>query len=226
MTQARGQAVFGGTFNPFHNGHLRSAQALLEHLPISHLRFVPAGVPPHRDAPGVSAEHRAAMVERAIASEPRFSCDRRELEGRGPSYTVHTLESLRGELGARVPIILVMGCDAFLGFDTWFRWERILELAHLAVLARPGWTLPDTGCPARLLADRGAAPEAIAAEPGGGIVCVELEPWPISSTAIRALLQSGRDARALMPPASLDYALEYGLYGGRTSTRRHTVDAQ
>jgi nicotinate-nucleotide adenylyltransferase len=214
LTEAPAQAVFGGTFNPIHYGHLRSAQALFEYLPIGHLRFVPARLPPHREEPQVRAEHRAAMVERAIAGDPRLSCDRRELDRDGPSYTVDTLESLRSELGAQAPLVLVLGCDAFLGFDTWHRWQAILRLAHLVVMARPGWVLPNTGPVGQLLEENTGSPSELASVPAGSIVAVELEPWPVSSTEIRALLQSGSDVSTLVPGASLDYALEHRLYTG------------
>lgn len=212
MTAHAAQAIFGGTFNPIHNGHLRSAQMLFDHLPIDHLRFVPAHVPPHREAPAVQAEDRAAMVELAIAGDSRLSCDRRELGRSGPSYTVDTLESLRCDQASPAPLALVMGCDAFLGLESWYRWEDILGLAHLVVMARPGWTFPTSGRLADLAKARGAEARQLVASTAGSIVAVELEPWDVSSTEIRALLQSGEDVAALVPEAVVAYAKQHQLY--------------
>ena len=205
-------AVFGGTFNPVHFGHLRSALELVDSLDLAELRFVPARLPPHRDAPTVSAEDRAAMLELAIVGEPRFVCDRRELNRDGPSFTVHTLESLRGEFGADRPLLLVMGSDAVQGLPDWHRWKELPELAHLVVLARPGWTLPQTGVVGEFLREREVATDALFREPAGKVALQTLRPQDVSATAIRGLLQSGRSPRYLLPDSVLDYIRERGLY--------------
>ena len=90
-------AVFGGTFDPIHNGHLRSALELADKLSLADVRMMPCANPPHRTAPGVSAEHRAAMLELAVASDEHLSCDRRELNRTGRSYTIDSLIELRRE---------------------------------------------------------------------------------------------------------------------------------
>ena len=106
--------VFGGTFNPVHYGHLRSALELVERLQLAQLRLMPSAQPPHREAPECSAAHRAAMVELAVAGEPRLACDTRELQRPGKSYTIDSLVELRAELGAGTGLCMVMGCDALL----------------------------------------------------------------------------------------------------------------
>ncbi|EAQ97201.1 nicotinate-nucleotide adenylyltransferase [Congregibacter litoralis KT71] len=204
--------IFGGTFNPIHFGHLRSALELVEALSLSELRFMPAAEPPHRASPEVSAADRATMVERAIAGEPRFRCDRRELERHGPSYTVASLEELRGELGRERGICLIMGCDALLGLPQWHRWEALLDLAHLVIIARPGWVFPEEGVVAELLEEHGSSSDALHTMPAGKIVTQTLRPQDISATNIRALLQSGLSARYLLPESVLAYIAERGLY--------------
>jgi nicotinate-nucleotide adenylyltransferase len=208
------EAVYGGTFNPIHLGHLRSAEELLDRLPITRLRFVPARKPPHRDTPEVSAEHRAAMVELATEHDPRMLCDRRELQRDGPSYTVDTLASLRDELGDTRPLVLVMGCDALLGLESWYRWQALLDLAHLLVMARPGWSLPREGRLAALLQERRVDRADMARTAAGGVLSCELTPWPVSSTEIRALLQSQAQVKDLLPPGVDRYIREHGLYAG------------
>ncbi|WP_439107593.1 nicotinate-nucleotide adenylyltransferase [Congregibacter sp.] len=205
-------AVFGGTFNPIHFGHLRSAVELLEALPLAQLRFMPASEPPHRESPDVAAEDRAAMVELAIAGESRFVCDRRELNRVGPSYSVDSLQEIRSELGEQRGVCLVMGCDALLGLPKWHRWEELLNLAHLVIMARPGWVLPVDGTLGELLRDHAGRGEDLEGEPAGRVVTQTLRPQDISATNIRALLQSGFSARYLLPESVLAYIAERSLY--------------
>jgi len=206
-------AVLGGTFNPVHYGHLRSAVELVEHLGFAELRLMPCASPPHRDTPTCSAEHRAAMVELAVAGESTLACDRRELNRAGPSYTIDSLRELRAERGAADSLCLVMGCDAFLAIDSWRDWQRLLELAHIVVIGRPGWQLPTTGpVAAWLTTHRAHSAAALAAAPAGTIHIEELRPLAISSTEIRSLLQSGNSVRYLLPESVIDYIQSHGLY--------------
>lgn len=206
------QAALGGTFNPIHLGHLRSARELVERLPIRCLRLVPARVPPHREAPQVSAEHRAAMVALAVNGDGHLSCDRRELRRHGPSYTVDTLASLREEFGPRQPLAWVVGADAAAGLADWHRWRELFRLAHLIVVARPGAVLATAGIVGEELRARTCGEAALTREAAGGVCYCELTPQPISSTQIRALLQSGEDVSGLVPETVRAYIAQHGLY--------------
>jgi len=205
--------VFGGTFNPVHYGHLRSALELVERLQLEQLRLMPSASPPHRDAPECSAERRAAMVELAVTGEPRLVCDAREMQRPGKSYTIDSLIELRGELGAQQGLCMVLGCDAVQDIATWHRWQELLDWAHIVIIARPGWQLPRAGKLAQWLkAHQLESPELLRQRPCGGIVIEELRPLAISSTEIRDLLASGRSARYLMPQSVLDYIHTHTLY--------------
>ena len=205
--------VFGGTFNPVHYGHLRSALELVERLQLEQLRLMPSASPPHRDAPECSAERRAAMVELAVTGEPRLVCDAREMQRPGKSYTIDSLIELRGELGAQQGLCMVLGCDAVQDIATWHRWQELLDWAHIVIIARPGWQLPRAGKLAQWLkAHQLESPELLRQRPCGGIVIEELRPLAISSTEIRDLLASGRSARYLMPQSVLDYIQTHTLY--------------
>lgn len=205
--------VFGGTFNPVHYGHLRSALELVERLQLDQLRLMPSAQPPHRDTPQCSAVHRAAMVELAVTGEPRLLCDVRELQRSGKSYTIDSLIELRGELGAQSVLCMVMGCDAVQEITKWHRWQELLDWAHIVVITRPGWELPRTGVVAQWLQEyRLGDSGALRQRPAGGIVIEELRPLAISSTEIRELLAAGRSARYLMPPSVLDYIKMHQLY--------------
>jgi nicotinate-nucleotide adenylyltransferase len=205
--------VFGGTFNPVHYGHLRSALELVERLQLEQLRLMPSASPPHRDAPECSAERRAAMVELAVTGEPRLVCDAREMQRPGKSYTIDSLIELRGELGAQQGLCMVLGCDAVQDIATWHRWQELLDWAHIVIIARPGWQLPRAGELAQWLKTHQLeSPELLRQRPCGGIVIEELRPLAISSTEIRDLLASGRSARYLMPQSVLDYIHTHTLY--------------
>ena len=130
-----------------------------------------------------------------------------------------TLTSLRDELGPATPLVLVLGCDALLGLRSWHRWETLLDLAHWLVVARPGWSLPtphspsdrDTGL-GRLLREHEAEAAELTQRPAGGVFTCALTPRDISSTKIRALLQSSASVDGLLPGSVLAYIQSRGLY--------------
>ena len=204
--------VLGGTFNPVHYGHLRSALELVERLQLQQLRLMPCAVPPHREAPACSPRHRDAMVRLAVEGEPRLACDSRELQREGKSYTIDSLIELRAELGADLGLYLVMGCDAVLAIDTWHRWRELLDWAHIVIIARPGWHLPQSGTVASWLAHHQLPASAAQERPAGVIVIEELRPLAISATEIRDLLAAGRSARYLLPEPVLEYIESHRLY--------------
>lgn len=217
--------IFGGTFDPVHLGHLRLAEEAREQLVLPEVRWIPAGQPPHRAGPRVASRHRLAMVRAATADNPAFSVDSAEVESDAPSYTVTTLERLRGLEGAR-PLVLLLGADAFLGFTRWHRWRDIVELAHLAVLTRPGFQFD----PAKVAAGEGMPADAELAEliegrrlapgdraplrerPAGSLVFLPMAPLAISATDIRARLGEARSVRYLLPPSVIDYIAANRLY--------------
>lgn len=207
-------AIFGGTFDPVHFGHLRPALEVAEILGVEEMRLVPARVPPHRGDPGVSAEHRLAMLERALAGQERLVIDRRELSREGPSYTVDTLASLKAEYPDH-GLALVVGEDAFASLSRWHRWTELNELAHLVVMTRPGArrvldaALEDLSARCRV-----PDADALRRARAGGLLVAEVTPLAISASGIRELIAAGRDPRWLVPDAVLDYIREHGLYGG------------
>ncbi|MFT7228603.1 MAG: nicotinate-nucleotide adenylyltransferase, partial [Methylophilaceae bacterium] len=129
--------IFGGTFNPIHFGHLRMAQELASALAMDEVKFIPSANPPHKDNVMVSVEHRSAMVKLAIADNPLFSLDELELNREGSSYTIDTLVSLRESLGQGTSLCLMMGSDAFVNLNTWYRWQELLDYAHIVLVQRP-----------------------------------------------------------------------------------------
>ena len=204
--------VFGGTFDPVHYGHLRSAFEMLQALQFEEVRFVPCGDPPHRGVTYANAEQRLRLVECAIAGQAGFVADDRELHRDGPSYSIDTLESLRAEFPDR-SLGLIVGMDAFLGLPGWHRWEEILDLAHIVVAHRPGWKAPDIGVLGEKISDHGThRVDDLHAATHGRIHIHAVTQLEIASTEIRELIAAGRDPRFLMPDEVRDAILEMGIY--------------
>ena len=206
--------IFGGTFDPIHYGHLRSAFEMLQALDLEEVRFIPSADPPHRGVTFASAEQRLRLVELAVGGQRRFRADDRELRREGPSWTVDTLMDLREEFPQR-SLGLILGMDAFLGLPDWHRWEEILANAHIIVAHRPGWKAPDFGVLGDLVADRGTHRfEDLHEQTHGRIHIHAVTQLEIASTEIRGLVAAGRDPRFLMPDNVRDEILRTGLYKG------------
>lgn len=209
--------ILGGTFDPIHYGHLRLAEEMLELANLRQIRFIPTGIPPHRDTPRASAHHRNAMVRLAITDQPAFVLDDREVERTAPCYTVNTLRELRAELGAAQPLCLLMGGDAFLQLHTWHEWEQLFELAHIVVGYRPGFTLEErihsaTAELQRHYQQRLCAADALSHQPCGGITELAIPKLEISATDIRRRAAEGRTIRYLLPNTVADYIHQHQLY--------------
>jgi len=206
--------IFGGTFDPIHYGHLRSAFEMLQALDFEEVRFIPCGDPPHRGVTYATAEQRSQLVELAIEGQDGFIADDRELTRGGLSYTVDTLESLRKEFPGR-SLGLIVGMDAFLGLPGWHRWDEILDIAHIIVAHRPGWKAPDIGALGRLISDFGThRVKDLHTAIAGRVHIHAVTQLEISSTEIRDLVAAGRDPRFLMPDAVRDKILNSGIYTG------------
>ena len=200
--------VMGGTFDPIHFEHLRTALEIAESCGMEQVRFIPGSVPPHRPQPKASAEQRWEMVNLAIAGEPLFQADRRELERQGNSYTVDTLTSLRDDLGVKVPLGFVLGMDAFLAFRSWHRWQDIMQLAHLVVMSRPGYTPDPHDWYGELLVQTTCELRSAA----GRVTFLSVTQLDISATAIREACKNQRSIRFLVPDDVHSYISLHHLY--------------
>ncbi|MBS0319588.1 MAG: nicotinate-nucleotide adenylyltransferase [Proteobacteria bacterium] len=213
--------LFGGTFDPVHYGHLYVARDVRAALGVPELRLVPSGDPAHRRPPGATASDRLAMLELAVREFTGLVPDPIEILRNGPSYTVVTLESLRRQRPG-VPLAWVVGADAFLGLPRWHRWRRLLELAHIVVIERPGVAFDAelrTSAQAELAAlwdARGTDDVGVlGARPSGAIIRVAAGRYPISATIVRRLLAedpASPQLAQLLPPAVLAYIQNHSLY--------------
>jgi len=207
--------IFGGTFDPIHYGHLRPALDVQQALGLQQVRFIPLAVAVHRGQPAGSAEQRLAMVRAAIAGQPGFVADDREIRRGGHSYTLDTLAEIKRERPDDT-LCLFVGDDAFNDFLTWHRPLAILDLAHLVVMSRPGSRRSADENLTRLAAERRCQhPDTLKSRQAGLICFQPVTPLDISATAIRALAGEGRDTRFLLPDAVLEIIRRDQLYRRR-----------
>jgi nicotinate-nucleotide adenylyltransferase len=185
---ARLIGILGGTFDPVHNAHLAIASAALLELGLQQIRWMPTGAPPYRPAPVAAAAHRLAMLKLAIAGEPRYAVDERELRQDASGFTFDSLSSLRKDFSGS-SFILLLGADQYAKRDTWHRWTDIEKLCEIAVVARPGSRLD---AKARI---------------------ISMTPMPISASDLRARIGRGEDVSAMLPAAVLAYIGAHHLYG-------------
>ena len=207
--------IFGGTFNPIHFGHLRMAQELASALAMDEVKFIPSANPPHKDNVMVSAEHRSAMVKLAIADNPLFSLDELELNREGSSYTIDTLVSLRESLGQDTSLCLMMGSDAFVNLNTWYRWQELLDYAHIVLVQRPS-AQPQEALPTEveaLLRDHYTDQHTdLANENSGGIIMQSITGQDISATGVRGMFGRGESVRYLVHDEVGSYIQQHHLY--------------
>lgn len=204
--------ILGGTFDPIHYGHLRPAAQVLLALDLAEIRFIPTARPPHRKPPEASYEHRLRMVELAVAPHERLHVDDRESRIAGPSYTVLTLESLRAELGEQ-PLCLLIGSDAFREIESWYQWRRLLQLANIVVMERPGSPM-STVTPLLSWAREHVCrnKDEFADNSSGMLWLQHVDPQNISASRIRAMIEHGQSIADLVPHAVWDYIRRNRLY--------------
>ncbi|NQY51647.1 MAG: nicotinate-nucleotide adenylyltransferase [Piscirickettsiaceae bacterium] len=202
--------ILGGTFDPVHIGHLRTALDVIEQLKLDQVRLIPCGIPPHKIQLIATAEQRITMMRLAIRDEQYFIVDDRELHREGPSYTVDTLVSLRYEF-VKNPLYLFLGTDAFVSINTWYNWRRLLDFTHIVVMQRPGESLTMSDELTDWYKDHLAARESR--------YCISGNIWPvnvtqiaISATKIRKKIARGLNLRFFMPDAVISFIKILGLY--------------
>jgi len=186
--------ILGGTFDPVHNAHLAIAARALETLSLARVLWIPTGAPRYRDPPVAPAAHRVAMLALALEGEPCYAIDERELAPNATGYTYDTLVALRAELGASVPLVMLIGADQYEKLDTWHRARELFSLCRFAVFGRP-------------------ASAQATERPRAGVIPVDMAPIAISATGIRTRIARGEDVSADLPQPVLRYIQRHHLYG-------------
>jgi len=208
-----GIAIYGGTFDPVHIGHLRSAIDVRELLGVSQLRMVPSFTPPHREQPGASAPARLEMLALATTDLLGIVVDDREIQRSGVSYSIDTLKEIR-LAQPNAALFFVLGEDAFALIHTWHEWQRLTDFAHLVILERPGTEHPQptnpvlewlTGKEIQQVAELGS-------RTCGQVLRVKLAQLDVSATDIRRRCHSGQAIDFLVPTTVQDYITAHELY--------------
>lgn len=203
--------ILGGTFDPVHFGHLRTALEVGETLKLAEVRLLPCFQPPHRGEPAATPDQRVAMLDLAVDGVDGLCVDNREVDRGGVSYMVDTLKSFRDEMPDR-SLCLILGADALTGFHRWHRWEEIFSLAHLAILERPGAPGDLDHALEVALEKRWAHWQQGFSDVAGGVYRIPVTQLDISATRIRALVRQGRDPSYLLPQGVCEYIRQHQLF--------------
>ncbi|MCP4642991.1 MAG: nicotinate (nicotinamide) nucleotide adenylyltransferase [bacterium] len=195
MSDARRIGIYGGTFDPVHNAHMRIAQTALDEADLDEVVFVVAARPPHKGAgPVADPEERYAMVDAAVNDVPRMSASRVELDRDGPSYMVDTLIAFEHQYPG-ADLLLIVGMDSLIDLPQWRDPEGILSRARLLVVGRPGtWDVP--------------------ASLRGHYEVLPFEPTDLSSTEVRARIAAGESPGTLIPSGAAAVVERKGMYRG------------
>jgi nicotinate-nucleotide adenylyltransferase len=206
--------IFGGTFDPVHYGHLRSALEVKEIFGLDEVRLVPSAQPPHRQVPQASVAMRLEMLKLAVQTQAGFIVDTREIDRAGASYMVVTLESLRQEFPEQ-PLLLFIGSDAFNQLESWYQWQRLFDFAHIVVLTRPGFIVQqlDDFFTARQVANKQELSQHLA----GKLYFQPITQLDISATVIRNMIANERNPAFLLPDAVIAYIKQQQLYQTQTA---------
>ena len=210
MSTSQRWGIFGGTFDPIHRGHLITVSEVALRANLDKVLLVPAARPPHRGSPGASAEHRLNMAVLAIADQPGFEVDDRELKRDVPSYTYDTVQSLKHDNPDNC-LYLIVGLDAFLGIESWHRWQELLQSIHFIVMRRPGWDVP-RDVPRWWRAGQIDNLDETDKCQGGKFIIMDIEPVPVSATEIRYGIANGIDVSELVPIPVWEYIRSNNLY--------------
>ena len=215
--------LLGGSFNPIHNCHLSIAHQVHGALGLSRVLFIPSGDPPHKhDASLASADSRFTMVQLATADVSYFEVSNLELQRKGKSYSIDTVQELRQRYGPSTELFFIIGLDAFLDFPTWRTPEILLRICHMVVISRPGRSfqeltnltlLPQLDTKALDDLDRRTGTSLKISVPSSpGITCLSLPPCPTSASEIRRRIRSGATLANMLPPPVESYILQRNLY--------------
>lgn len=205
--------LFGGTFDPVHNGHLHAARAVASALDSDEIRMVLSARPGHRTDPAAGVKDRWQMLKLACQTDDRLVPDDLEVRRRTPSYTVDTLRALRAR-HFRETLVWVLGNDQYTSLPSWCRWRDVLGLCNLLVLMRPG----EPGEPAEHKGElakltRDSLTDSTFTRIAGQVRRLETPMLDVSGTEIRAAVAAGKAVAHLLPEGVYTYIRSHGLYG-------------
>lgn len=206
--------LFGGTFDPIHNGHLAVALGILEVLPVHHIELVPCGIPPHGKQPVASIQDRVRMIELAIQDYPQLQLNKMEADRHEVSYTIDTLKQYHF-LHPSYTICLILATDVMAHLNEWHHWQEILDYCHIIIANRPQFFLPKMIWMDELLKKHSVSDaHELFKKQQGCILSLKATPSIITATNVRHhLVKNEFEAvSALLPASVLDYIQKQGLY--------------
>ena len=208
--------VFGGTFDPVHNGHVLTISELLDKLPFEKILVIPNFQPPHKESSQVSYKHRYEMASMAFKDIPKTMVDSREYLREGPSYAIETVkEVLSEEEGAR--IVMIVGSDSFVDIHSWYKWKELINLVDFVIMKRPDLPLSKNMKAKNLVNVKGFKKDLFE-ESKLNILEIEVTPFKISSSSIREKISEGKKVDHLVNTLVKEYINEHGLYGAESFT--------
>jgi nicotinate-nucleotide adenylyltransferase len=207
--------LFGGTFDPIHLGHLRSAQEVHETFQLNRVIFIVAATPPHKlDRPIIATRHRWNMVKAAIAGNPCFTLSDVEIRREGASYSIETISYYHRHLKEGERLFFIVGADAFLEIETWKDYPQLFTVCDFIVISRPHFDplqAPVLASEGFKKVDRG---DRFLHPSGHSLYLFRVTPIGISSTGIRKAVSEGRSISYLAPKEVGEYIAREGLYRG------------
>lgn len=204
--------LFGGTFNPVHHGHLRSALEIYQHLGLSQVTFIPTYMSPHKQVDTVDTHHRLSMLSLAVKHCPQLIVSDLEIKAQKISYTINTIMHFRQRY-PDTPLCFLMGMDSFVNFTQWYRWQDILTHCHLIVSARPGYDIMENSDMSALLNQYQVTNcDELQHHLGGCIYVHHANPLAISSSSIRDMIANKQAITYLTPPEVEQYITTEQLY--------------
>jgi len=214
--------ILGGTFDPIHCGHLDLGSAAEHALELTEMIVIPSNIPPHRPPPVASSHHRFAMVALAIAGQERWRASDLELGVRLPSFTTETLQHFHALGFAATELFFVIGADAFVEIESWKDYPAILDRAHFAVVARPGFRTKEIIERLPELLPRMTSPAEAEGHGTPLIFLIPAKTADVSASAIRQRCATGESIEGLVPPAVGQHIERHALYATASRTEPGT----
>jgi nicotinate-nucleotide adenylyltransferase len=224
MTTRRRVGILGGTFDPIHCGHLDAGTAAQRALTLDQILVLPSNLPPHRLQPVASSFHRFAMVILSIVGRPGWRALDLELQDDGPSFTAVTLRRFRADGFSPTELFFITGADAFVEIGTWKDYPALLDLAHFAVVSRPGIAAGDLHTRLPALASRMREPHTSRQSSESTMIyLIDAPTADVSSTAIRLARARGDSIAGLVSPLVQQHIEQHALYehGGPVAEHGH-----
>ena len=208
--------VFGGTFDPVHNGHVLTISELLEKLPFEKILVIPNLQPPHRESSQVSYKHRYEMASMAFKDIPKTIVDNRESLRDGPSYTIETVKEIMSEEEG-VRVVMIVGSDSFVDIHSWYKWQDLINLVDFVIMKRPDLPLSKNK-KAKDLVSVKEFKKDLFGDSKLNIFEIEVTPFKISSSSIREKIVKGKKIDHLVNTLVKEYIKKHGLYGAESFT--------